>query len=68
MKFLYLLASSIRAIVIPEGGIGVRTPPLLKNHKNIGFLSNTSPGPLKNKKKNAHNFMLGHHRPTSKTP
>ena len=30
----------------PEGGgQGVRTP--LKNHKNIGFLSNTGPDPLK---------------------
>ena len=31
----------------PEGGgQGVRTP--LKNNKNIGFLSNTGPDPLKN--------------------
>ena len=29
----------------PEGGQGVRTPPL-KNHKNIGFSSNTGPDPL----------------------
>ena len=29
----------------PEGGKGVRTP--LKNHKNIGILSNTGPDPLK---------------------
>ena len=28
------------------GGQGVRTP--LKNHKNIRFLSNTGPDPLKN--------------------
>ena len=28
----------------PEGGKGVGTP--LKNHKNIGFLSNTGPEPL----------------------
>ena len=28
----------------PEGGTGVRTP--LKNHKNIGFLSNIGPDPL----------------------
>ena len=34
----------------PEGGggQGVRTP--LKNHKNIGFRSNTGPDPLKNHK------------------
>ena len=33
----------------PEGGggAGVRPPPP-KNHKNIGFLSNSSPDPLKN--------------------
>ena len=29
-----------------EGGQGVRTS--LENYKNIGFLSNTSPDPLKN--------------------
>ena len=28
------------------GGTGVRTP--LKNHKNIGFLCNTDPDPMKN--------------------
>ena len=27
----------------PEGGHGVWTPTPLKNHKNIGFLSNTGP-------------------------
>ena len=32
----------------PEGGQGVRTPPPLKNHKNIGFLSNSGPDPPKN--------------------
>ena len=31
----------------PEGGQGVRTPPPLENNKNIGFLSNTDPYPLK---------------------
>ena len=30
----------------PEGGKGIRPHPL-KNHKNIGFLSNTGPDPLK---------------------
>ena len=33
--------------VDPEGGQGIRTPPPLKNHKNIEFLSNTGPDPLK---------------------
>ena len=33
------------------GGVqGVWTPRLLKNHKNIGFLNNTGPDPLKNYK------------------
>ena len=35
---------------IQRGGQGVRTPPPPKNHKNIGFLSNTGPDPLKNHK------------------
>ena len=38
--------------------------PPQKNHKNIGFLSNTSPDPLKNHKAT----KLGHHRPTSEMP
>ena len=33
----------------PEGG-GGRSRPSLKFHKNIGFLSNTGPDPLKNYK------------------
>ena len=32
------------------GGAGVWTPPPLKNHKNIGVLSNTGQDPLKNHK------------------
>ena len=32
------------------GGAGGRTPTPLKYHKNIGFLSNTGPDPLKNNK------------------
>ena len=31
-------------------GFGPGRPPSLKNHKNIGFLSNTGPDPLKNHK------------------
>ena len=44
------------------GGQGVRTP-LLKNHKNIGFPSNTGPDPLKFSqflKLWSHHSMLGH--------
>ena len=34
----------------PERGTGVPDPPPLRTHKNIGFLSNTGPDPLKNHK------------------
>ena len=38
-------------------------PPPLKNHKNIGFLSNTGPNPLKNHKTAKPGFNV---RPSSK--
>ena len=45
----------------PEGGgggeQGVQTP--LKNHKNIGFLCNTGPNPLKNHKATKPAFNVG---------
>ena len=58
----------------PEGGgaggggrgQGVLTP--LENYKNIGFLSNTGPDPLKITKLPIQHSMLGHHRPTSEMP
>ena len=40
------------------GGAGGENPPL-KNHKNIGFLSNTSPDPLKNHKATKPAFNVG---------
>ena len=43
-------------------------PDPLKNHKNIGLLSNTGPDPLKITKLPSQHSMLGHHRPTSETP
>ena len=46
---------------------GVRTPPL-ENYKNIGFLSNTGPVPLKITKLPIQHSMLGHQRPASETP
>ena len=53
----------------PEGVQGVRTPPPhLINHKNIGFLCNTGPDPLKNLKLPSQHSMLGQHLPTSETP
>ena len=51
------------------GGAGVQTfPPSLENYKNIGFLSNTSPDPLKNHKASNPAFNVGHHQPASETP
>ena len=41
--------SSISAMCGSRGGDRGSGPPL-KNHKNIGFLSNTNPDPLKNHK------------------
>ena len=53
------------------GGRGSRPPPPpLKNHKNIGLLSNTGPDLLKIKKLPSQRSMLGHHWPVpvSETP
>ena len=50
-----------------RGEQGVWTP--LKNHKNIGFPSNTDLDPLKDHKATKPaTSMLGHHRSTSKMP
>ena len=38
-------------------------PRPLKNHKNIGFLSNTAPDSLKITKLSSQQSKLGHHRP-----
>ena len=50
------------------GGGGRGSGPPLKNHKNIWFLSNSGPDPLKITKLLSQNSMLGHHRPASKAP
>ena len=42
-----------------EGGGGGRTPPPLKNHKNIGFLSNSGLDPMKNYKATKPAFNVG---------
>ena len=44
----------------PEVGTGGTGPPPLKNYKNIGFLSNTGPDPLKIIKLPSQHLMLGH--------
>ena len=41
------MLGSLTSCADPEGVKGVGTP--LKNHKNIGFLSNTGPDPLNHK-------------------
>ena len=49
----------------PEGG-GVGGPDPLKNHKNIGFLSNIGLDPLKITKLPSHHSMLCHRQHTAK--
>ena len=49
------------------GGAGDPDPPG-KLQKNIGFLSNTGPDPLKITKLQSQHSMLGHQRPASETP
>ena len=51
---------------IQWGGQGVQTTQ--KNHKNVGFLSNTGPDPLKSTRLPSQHSMLDHHRPASETP
>ena len=47
---------------------GQRSGPPWKIKKNIGFLSNTGPDPLKNTKLPIKHSMLGHHRRAIETP
>ena len=49
-------------------GGGPDAPPPPENYKNMGFLSNTGPDPLKIIKLPIQHSMLGHHRPASETP
>ena len=48
----------------PDGGTGGLDPPL-ENYKNIGFLSNTGPDPLKITKLPSQHSILGNHRPVT---
>ena len=68
-----LLLVSYLFVIAPmggsRGGQGVRTPPPRKITKNIGFLSNSSPDPLKiTKLPSQQHSMLGHHQHASETP
>ena len=51
---------------IQRGGTGGPDPPL-KNHKYIGFLSNTGPDPLKISWLPSQHSMFGHHLHASET-
>ena len=62
-SYMYSLAFQTR---IQRGDRGSGTP--LKNHKNIGFLINTGPDPLKATKLQSQYSMLGQHRHASETP
>ena len=53
----YFPPFTTRPCAYPEGGRGVRTP--LKNHKSIGFLSNSGPDPLENHKITMPAFNVG---------
>ena len=63
---IYLPITSLRPWADPEGDRGSRPP--MKNHKNIGSLSNTGQDPLKNHKATIPGLMLGHHGPASEKP
>ena len=47
---------------------GLDPPPPLKNRKNIEFLNNTAPDPLKITKLPSKHSMLGHHWHASEMP
>ena len=54
-----LVRLCVCAWVDPEGGRGSGPPPPPKNHKTIGFPSNTRPNPLKNLKVTKPAFNVG---------
>ena len=47
LNCVYKISDDIKHARIQRGGQGVQTPHPLKNHKNILFLSNTGPNPVK---------------------
>ena len=54
-----VIGNSVTAWADPEGGRGSGPHPLLKNYKNIGFLSNTGPDHLRNHKATKAAFNVG---------
>ena len=63
----YNVFISLKHVQIRRGDRGSGPHPL-ENYKNLGFLSNTGPEPLKITKLPFQLSMLGHHRPASETP
>ena len=61
-------AVGFSACADPEGGGGAVGPDPPENYKNIGFLDNNGPDPLKITKLPIQHSMLGHQRPASETP
>ena len=64
MKTLINCSQLLLSCADPEdggggGGGGRGSGPTLKNHKNIGFLSNTGPGPLKYHRATKPAFNIG---------
>ena len=57
-KYELRVRSQHIACADPEGG-GQESGPPLKNHKNVGSLSNTGPDPLKNHKTTKPAFNVG---------
>ena len=73
MRFLLLILFLLQSDEVQtnmcrsRGGDRGSGPPL-ENYKNIGFLSNIGPDPLKITKLPIQHSMLGHHRPARDTP
>ena len=65
---LALLWVGVQSVIMCESRRGPGSGSSLKNHKNIGFLSNIGPDPLKITKLPSLHSMLGHHQHASETP
>ena len=61
------LLTKIKHARIQSGGDRGSGPPL-KNHKNVGFFSNTGPDPIKFTNLPSQHSMLGRHQHASETP
>ena len=59
IHILHVQTTKFETWADPEGGDRGTDPPFLKNQKNIEFLSNTGPDPLKNYKATKPAFNVG---------